>query len=288
MRSYKYHPLTRRVCRRPASLWCVFPCGAVLARVRGGPRPFRWVSYLAKREEIRLHRRVHRLMVASEYMRAELLANGFSPDQIEIHPPVPPAAEPSVASSFSDRNLLVFSGQVIRGKGVDMLLRALARVNTPFECVILGDGHHRARCERLCRRLGLAARVSFKGFLPPREVEAHYAEASVALVSSVWPEPFGMVGIEAMRHGLPVVAFDAGGIRDWLCDGETGFLVPWKDVAQYAARVEQLLRDKPLARALGGRGRQFAAERYDRARYVRNLEDLFARVIGEAQAQARA
>jgi glycosyltransferase involved in cell wall biosynthesis len=96
-----------------------------------------------------------------------------------------------------------------------------------------------------------------------------------------------MAGIEAMRLGLPVVAFDAGGIRDWLRHGETGFLVPWMDVAQYAARVEQLLRDKTLARALGERGRQLAAERYNFPRYVRNLEDLFARVIREVQNPAR-
>lgn len=287
MRSYKYHPLTRRICRRPASAYCVFPCGASLARNRGGPLPFRWISYVAKREEIALNRRFHRLMVATEFMRAELLANGFAAPQIEIHPPVPPPADGSAISSFSDRNLLVFSGQIIRGKGVDVLLRALARVAVPFECVILGDGNHRAKCEQLCRKLGLQARVSFKGYVPQAQVKSFYTEASAALVSSVWPEPFGMVGIEAMRYGLPVVAFDAGGIQDWLRDGETGFLVPWMDVAQYAARVEQLLRGKTLARTLGEHGRQFAAERYDFARYIRDLEDLFARVIRETQDPAR-
>ena len=57
-----------------------------------------------------------------------------------------------------------------------------------------------------------------------------------------------------MCHGLPVVAFDAGGIREWLFDGENGFLVPWKDTDRFAERIEQLLRDKELARRLGRRG----------------------------------
>src|SRR5206468_9555238 len=66
----------------------------------------------------------------------------------------------------------------------------------------------------------------------------YFRECSLVVMSSVWPEPFGMAGIEAMRYGLPVVAFDAGGIREWLLDGHNGYLVPWMDRATYAARVE--------------------------------------------------
>jgi glycosyltransferase involved in cell wall biosynthesis len=288
MRSYKYNPLTRRICARPASVHCIFPCGASLARNRDGGFPFKWVSYFDKQKEIRLNRQFHRMVVATDYMKEELLRNGFQPRRIEIHAPVPRTSGITLESSFSDRNLIIYAGQIVRGKGVDLLLKSLAQLSVPFECAILGDGSHRAFCEQLCRRLGLSGRVQFRGYIPPEALQEYYSEASVAVVSSVWPEPFGAVGLEAMRYGLPVVAFDAGGIAEWLAHGENGFLVPHMDCAQFAARVEQLLRDKPLARRMGVAGRTLAREKFNFTRYIDGLEEMFARVIQEAQSPVRA
>ena len=281
MRSYKYFPITREICTRPASAFCVLPCGASLARNRNGGLPLRWVSYLDKRKEIRLNQRFHRMVVATDYMKQELLRNGFEAGRIEIHAPVPIAAAATLESSFSPRNLLIYAGQVIRGKGVDILLRALKEVRFHFECVILGDGSHRAYCQKLCRKLGLADRVVFKGYIAPDQLQDYYLEASMAVVSSVWPEPFGAVGLEAMRYGLPVVAFDAGGIREWLVDGETGFLVPHMNCKQFALRVEQLLKDKSLARQMGARGRRLVREKFNFDDYISGLEAMFSRVATE-------
>ncbi|HZI33280.1 MAG TPA: glycosyltransferase family 4 protein, partial [Candidatus Binatia bacterium] len=280
MRSYKYNYFTRQVCERAASPFCVFPCGAFLARNHGEGFPLKWVSYASKLGEIRLNQKFHRLIVASEFMKTELQRNGFEPEKIEIHPPVPPDGVPVPQSRFSDRNLIIYAGQITRGKGVDVLLEALALVRTPFECLIFGNGNHRAHCERLSRRLGLNNRVHFKGYALPRELDEIRREASVAAVSSVWPEPFGAVGLEAMRHGLPVVAFDAGGVREWLIDGYNGWLVPWMNRAGFAMRIEQLLCDKRLARQMGERGRADVAEYYGFSKYVDGLEKLFARMAG--------
>src|SRR5205823_15061633 len=140
-----------------------------------------------------------------------------------------------------------------------------------FECVVLGDGNHRPFCEQISRKLGLAGRVQFKGYVRSEELKDYYRECSVVVMSSVWPEPFGMVGIEAMRCGLPVVAFDAGGIKEWLKDGWNGFLVPWMNRASFAGRVELLLRDKTLARRMGERGLQLLAEQFDFSKYITAL-----------------
>ena len=279
MRSYKYHPLTRKICQRPASWACLFPCGAMLARNRAGGLPFKWVSLAAKKREIRLNQHFHRLVVATGYMRDELLRNGFAMTQIEVHPPVPRFDDARGTASFSERNLIVFAGQLIRGKGVDVLLEALALVKTAFECVILGDGGHRAQCEAVGRELRLTDRVKFTGYVAPAEMAAYYADASLAVVSSVWPEPFGAVGLEAMRYGLPVVAFDAGGIREWLDHEHSGYLVPWMDRKAFAARVEQLLTDKTLAQKLGEQGRVVAREKFGFKQYVDGLEAMFQRLI---------
>lgn len=281
MRSYKYFPLTRTICKRGAGWRCVFPCGATLARNRQGRLPFKWVSYLARKREIGLNRHFARMVVATDYMRQELLRNGFESRRIEIHAPVPRLADSAPQASFSERNLIIYAGQVIRGKGVDVLLESLALVRGPFECLIFGDGNHRAYCEELNRKLGLADRVRFMGYVPPAELQNFYADASVAVISSVWPEPFGAVGLEAMRHGLPVVGFAAGGINEWLFHGQNGFLVPWMDRRQFAARIDQLLADKALAKKLGERGQQLLRDKFSFDQYISGLEEMFARITNQ-------
>src|SRR5690606_22333226 len=129
-------------------------------------------------------RRFRRMIVATEYMKEQLLKNGFRASQIEIHSPVPRDDVSAPRSRFSPRNRIVYAGQIIRGKGVDILLESLARMRLPFECVILGDGSHRAYCERLRDRLGLGSRVHFTGYVPQEEISSYYADASVAAVSS--------------------------------------------------------------------------------------------------------
>ncbi len=276
MRSYKYNPLTRNICTRAAGPACLFPCLASVVRNHGPGLPLRLQGYSDKLREIALNRRFDRMVVVTTYMRDELLRNGFDASRIRIHAPVPRPGEDGLRSSFSDRNLILYAGQIIRGKGVDVLLRALAKVRSDFECVILGDGNHRAYCERLARKLGLAGKVTFKGFIPQEELKAYYRECSVVALSSVWPEPIATIGLEVMRYALPVVAFDAGGIRDWLEDGNNGFLVPWMDTHAYAARIDQLLGDKALARRMGEAGHQLVSERYDFEEYISDLESLFA------------
>jgi len=113
-------------------------------------------------------------------------------------------------------------------------------------------------------------------------MEQFYLQGSLFTISSVWPEPFGMVGPEAMRFGLPVVGFDAGGIREWLIDGENGFLVPWKDISRYAARIEQLLQDKRLAQQLGECGRERVTAVYSASAQVSRLENIFQKVLEES------
>ncbi|MBB5032207.1 glycosyltransferase family 4 protein [Prosthecobacter vanneervenii] len=283
MRSYKYHYFSRKICTRAASLYCVYGCGACLVKNSGGAFPLKWVSYRSKKKEIALNRRFHRMIVVTQYMRDELLRNSFDAGKIEIHAPVPRMGDPDLRSSFSDRNLILYAGQIIRGKGVDVLLESLARVKSKFECIILGDGNHKAYCEELCRKLGLQHKVQFKGFIPQEELKAYYRECSVVALSSVWPEPIATIGLEVMRYALPVVAFDAGGIKDWLKDGFNGHLVPWMNRDAFASSLDSLLQNKEQARKLGENGLRLVSTRYDFPSYIAGLEEMFGRAIAEAE-----
>ena len=282
LRSYKYDYFSRKICTRAASWRCIFPCVACVVKNDGaGVLPVKWASYFDKKQEIKLNKSFDRMLVVTEYMRDELLNNGFAPDKIRIHAPVPRPGDPSLRSNFSERNLIVYAGQIIRGKGVDVMLESLAMMESNFECVILGDGNHKAYCEKLSRDLGLADRVTFKGFVPQEELKNYYRECSVVALSSLWPEPIATIGLEVMRYALPVVAFDAGGIKDWLIDGHNGHLVPWMDRKSYAAALDRVLQDKAHARKLGENGLALVSERYDFNQYISDLEALFAEVQAE-------
>ena len=277
LRTYKYNYFTRNICRRPLSGYCVFPCLGSLARDRQSPLGVKWASLSEKQSELELTRECAAVLTYSDYVKQELVSNGFEPSRIFLSSPMRTHGAEQTGSSFTDDNLILFAGQVIRGKGVDALLKALALVQKPFRAIILGQGSHRSHCEKLCRRLGLQEKVAFEGYVLPNRLREYYARASVFVMSSLWPEPFGMAGPEAMRHGLPVVAFDAGGIKEWLHDGVNGFLIPWMDTARFASRLDELLSDKVLARKMGEQARE-SVRTLDAGRQIDHLEAVLKSV----------
>jgi len=276
MRRYKYSPWNRRICTKKAGLCCLIPCMAFLARDRSRGRfGVTWVSYREQQHCIRVNKDFSAYFVVTEYMKEELIRQGFESERIHIFPPIPLPRPAPFTPSFSARNRVIFAGQIIRGKGLDVLLRALKQCREPFELVVLGSGSHQAYCETLSRELGLSDRVRFPGFVSQEELAGFYADATLVVVPSVWPEPIATIGLEVLRYGLPVVGFDAGGIRDWLRDGETGYLIPWMDTRLMAERLDYLLSHKDVARRLGEQGREFVNRVYDFDAYIARMKETF-------------
>lgn len=278
LRRHKYFPLGAGICEQPAGAACYLHLCFVQRAPAHSALPLRLASVRAVRRTLAAHRDVRTFIVGSRWMRQELQMNGIDAQRIEILPPVPlsladtgplpPAAEPEI----------LFVGQVIRGKGVDLLLQALAKVPPPWHATIVGTGNHLARCQQLAGTLGIAAAVDFTGWVDHGQLETHYARARLTAVPSRWPEPFGMVGIEAMARGRPVVGFAAGGIPDWLDDGVTGLLAPAADTDALAARIAQLLADPALAARLGAQGAERVRMRYRPEDFLQSLSATLARI----------
>ena len=269
-RRHKYFFHNAHVCHHPAGWRCWLDL-AFIERDRKSPMGMRFKDLASHRREMQRNTRLDRLLVGSRFMRDELAMNGFPADRVSILPPVvrmQPAREVPVAE---DPNVL-FVGQLIRGKGVDLLLEALARLDCPYHATIAGDGNARPGLEEQARLLGLQDKVSFLGWVPAAQVSDVYASSRLLAVPARWPEPFGMIGLEAMRHGRPIVAFAVGGIPDWLQDGENGILVAERDVEGYAAALKRLLTDRELATQMGRRGLQIVNTRYSFANYLDQLE----------------
>ena len=206
------------------------------------------------RRHLKAGRDVRRFLVGSQFMKNELEMNGVQDHKIEIVHPVPASLQAPAALPMGEAPELLFVGQVIRGKGVDLMLQALARINGNWHATIVGDGNHIEACRHLARRLAIHDRIRFRGWVNHDELDRYYTAARLVVVPSRWPEPFGMVGIEAMARGRPVVAFDTGGIPDWLDDGVTGLLVPAANVAMMASAIQRLLDDSALASRMGRAG----------------------------------
>ena len=280
MRSYKYFPWNRRICKKKAGACCIFPCLAFIKRDRSrGKFGIRLVNYRRQMRCIELNRKFTAMFVVTEYMREELIRQGFKAERIHIFPPIPKPAKESFTSTFSEINRIIFAGQIIRGKGLDILIKSLALCKQPFQLTVLGSGSHLPYCRELVRKLGLEESVEFPGFIPFEKLVEYYREATLAVVPSVWPEPIATIGLEVLRYGLPVVGFDAGGIRDWLRDGETGYLIPWMDTSLMAEKIDYLLAHKSEAERLGSQGREFVNSEYAFDPYIERMKNTFKGLI---------
>ncbi len=278
-RRLKYYVWTGRVCRCKAGWRCWCDLG-FLERNRERGRGYRLASIAAKLEEIRRNYQIQTFLVGSRFMREELAQNGFPEDRLRILPPVVRMHYPEPAP-VTENNTVLFVGQLTHNKGVDLLLHALARVRCEFSASIVGEGAMRPRLEALASRLKLTDRVRFEGWIDHSRIGEYYAKAKISVAPSRWPEPFGMVGLEAMHHGRAVVGFDVGGISDWLEHECTGLLVPEQDVHALAAAIDRLLTHPELAEHLGRNGYERVNKRFAFSRYIEQLEAILA---GDASA----
>jgi len=270
-RRHKYYAWNGRICHWKAGWRCYLDL-AFLGRAPG-PRKVALVSIGEKMDEMRHNQRLSLLLAGSAAMRDELILNGFPPARVEILPPVVRMAQHAMAPMPAE-NRILYVGQLIRGKGVDLLLKAMVHVKREFQLTIAGTGNAQARLEQLATKLGLGAKVRFAGWVSPRDLGEYYAGAKLVVVPSRWPEPFGMIGLEAMHYGRPVVAFRVGGIPDWLEHGVTGLLAPEQDIRGLAGSIEQLLDDPQLCARLGAQAQESVRVKFSFDRYLDRLESF--------------
>jgi glycosyltransferase involved in cell wall biosynthesis len=221
-------------------------------------------------------------VVASNYMKQRLIEHGFQPDRLKVigcFTNVKPQA-PSLPGG--QLPIISFVGRMNRYKGADYLLRALVNVTSPFRCSVIGDGEYLPYCRDLAHKLGLSNVVEFLGRRSTEEITQHLRGVSVAVVPSVFPEPFGIVGLEAMMCAKPVVAFNVGGIPDWLKDGKTGYLVPVKDTKALGEAIDSLLIDPHKAARMGIEGRRLVTSSFDKEQILSRLLSLFREKAAKA------
>ena len=278
LRRHKYFPVSGRICDKPAGHHCYTRLCFINRNPVAGGLPVVFKSAGQRKRDIESQRHVRRFVVGSRWMQNELVMNGVPFERTRVIHPIPLALAGTRPLPRQGTNEILYVGQVIRGKGVDLLIRALGRLTHPWHATIVGTGNHLDHCRNLAGKLGIDDRVDFTGWVAHGDLENHYARAAFTVVPSRWPEPFGMVGIEAMARGRAVVGFSAGGIPDWLRDGVNGLLVPPGDVERLAGAMTSLLADPELARRLGEGAARTVTEGFTHGAYVDDMAALLEAV----------
>jgi glycosyltransferase involved in cell wall biosynthesis len=264
------------------------PCLALyLPRRCGQLRPlkmmpqYRWAS----RQRALLDRYAH-VVVASGHMADEYARHGVAAGRLTTAPLFPTDGDPAAPRSLPAETTVVFAGRMTRIKGGAVLVRAVAKagrlVKTPVRLVFAGDGPAMSHWQDLASRAGVSA--TFTGWLTGLERTALLRSASLVAVPSLWPEPFGLVGLEAASHGVPAVAFDVGGIREWLQDDVGGRIVREVGDADALGRTIALMCSTPGELARLGEGARRAALALGIDRHLDVLERVFSRAIGSRAA----
>jgi glycosyltransferase involved in cell wall biosynthesis len=257
----------------PCSRVCGPACLALYAPRRCGRlHPAEaWTNYRWASRQRALFDRYHAIVVASRHMRDEYLAHGVPAARLHAIPlfagPHPPA---SGAGTPVD---LVFAGRLTPLKGPLPLVRAAeiaARsLGRTISIAFAGAGPERAA---LAAQSSSAVEVQLPGWLDPAARTELFARAAALAVPSLWPEPFGLVGLEAAAVGVPAIAFATGGIDEWLTDDVNGILVrPVGDVHRFALAIVRLLAH-PEERARLAAGAREAAARLSADAHLSRLE----------------
>jgi glycosyltransferase involved in cell wall biosynthesis len=170
------------------------------------------------------------VVVASAHMRDEYMRNGVDPERLHVNPLFSTAehcADRHASDPDSAAPSVAFFGRMTTLKGGDLLIRAAAdaarRIYRPVHVILVGDGPQRENWEALARRLDVPC--TFAGWQHGERRWEWLRGVHLMAVPSTWPEPFGLVGLEAAAFGVPAIAFDVGGVREWLRPGENGYLV---------------------------------------------------------------
>lgn len=172
--------------------------------------------------------------------------------------------------------------QAHRFKNVDGLLLAFAQLALPDTLLLLaGDGDQRARLEHLTMKIGIARRVRFLGRRTPESLAPIYSAADVLVLPSTGVESFGLVQIEALACGTPVVASDLPGMRTIVDHGVDGYLVPPNNLAALTDALGRICRDRVLNRQMGDAGRQKVLRSYAWERIGYDLERIYSEVLAE-------
>lgn len=181
--------------------------------------------------------------------------------------------------------LVLYVGRFDRRKGIESLIQACAKLPPTLQLFLVGghrnegdDSLELQRLQALVKSLDRETLTTFTGQIPQSQLPVYYAAADVCVVPSYY-EPFGLVALEAMAAGTPVIASRVGGLQYSIEDGETGLLVPPKNPDALAEAIWLVLSDQKRARALAEAGWKRVQDQFSRESVAARIQQLYQLVV---------
>jgi glycosyltransferase involved in cell wall biosynthesis len=282
LRVQKYTTLTRQTCTQTASRLSCYPCLGFVHREKAFPG-FRLRTISDLHAEHRVRRRFAGFVTGSHYMAEQAIAHGFDANKVHVTPLYadPPSAEVDI---LRQTHRLLYVGAILPYKGVDILVKALSHTRTPTHLDIVGEGSFVNELLRLIDQYRLHDRITFYGKLNREQLERHYQRATCLVLPSRTPESFGIVGAEAMSHGLPAIVSNVGGALEWLEDGRTGLTFPINDAEALAKTIDHIMTNPQLAQEMGQAARQRYQARFRPEHHVDRLLTVFSSIVRQGGA----
>ena len=225
-------------------------------------------------------RNVARVLACSQSVQRELAVKGIESKVAYL--PVPPAGADFRREPAADP-LFVYTGRLSDEKGVALLLRAFARLRGRVPAArlrLVGTGRQRPALERLAAELGIEGAVVFRGWVPPEHVEYELADAWALVAPSLHREPLGLVAVEALVRGVPVIASADGGFGETVQHGVSGLLFPNGDEAALVDRLEAIARRQAFpTQRVPDEAVRTASETHDLERHVRFLRGIYGELV---------
>lgn len=279
LREHKYTTIGKQTCTKRTGLGC-YGC---LGFINRSDNKFGFtLNSLGKLERLQnINKNINHFIVASSYMKEHLELHDFDEDRITVNPLYASKKfEYSTTTNFSANKTLLFVGQLINGKGLDALLKSMPKINEEYNLVIVGEGKQEEYFKHFAKELKIEDRVSFVGKLSHDELVEYYKKAYCLVVPSCTPETFNLVGIEAQKVGVPVIATDVGGISQWLKDDVNGLLVEPNNIKDLQDKINMLIEDKKLHYRICYNVFQVNIYEHDAHEHTGQLLDTFKKHLG--------
>jgi D-inositol-3-phosphate glycosyltransferase len=233
-----------------------------------------------------------------DHLRSLVSSNGYIEvipcgTDVETFHKIPQAEAREALGFGADEKLVLYVGRFDPRKGIETLVRGFAQLHNQTEehlkaklrLVIVGgcqegqaDQKERARVEAMVAELGIAAHTTFAGQIGHDRLPLYYTAADVCVIPSHY-EPFGLVAIEAMACGTPVIASDVGGLKFTVVNNETGLLVMPQDVQSFAAAMEQVLTQPRWSTQARDQATHWVQQNFSWTGVAAQLSDLYRRLL---------